>query len=67
MHASYDEFVGVDGCPAGWVAVVQARDGRLGCEVVPRFEAVVARHPLALILVDVPIGLHDEGPALVGQ
>ena len=25
-------------------------------------EAVVARYPLALILVDVPIGLRDEGP-----
>jgi len=62
MQPSYDEFVGVDGCPAGWVAVAQTGDGRLGCEVFPRFEAVVARHPLALILVDVPIGLRDGGP-----
>jgi predicted RNase H-like nuclease len=62
MEGSHDEFVGVDGCPAGWVAVVHARDGRLGCEVVSRFEAVVARYPLALILVDVPIGLRDAGP-----
>lgn len=62
MQPSYDEFVGVDGCPAGWVAVAQTRGGRLGYEVFSGFEAVVARHARALIVVDVPIGLRDSGP-----
>ncbi len=62
MRSPYHQFVGVDGCPGGWVAVVQAGDGFLGCEVLPSFAAVLGRHPLALILVDVPIGLCDAGP-----
>jgi predicted RNase H-like nuclease len=61
MQPSYDEFVGVDGCPAGWVVVAQTRDGGLGCAVLPTFESVLARHCRALILVDVPIGLRDSG------
>jgi predicted RNase H-like nuclease len=62
MEPACEEFVGVDGCPAGWVAVAQTRDGRLGHRVHPRFEDILARHPLAVILVDVPIGLRDGGP-----
>lgn len=62
MESPCLEFVGVDGCPAGWVVVALTEDGRLGCEVFPSFEAVVARHIRASILVDVPIGLRDAGP-----
>jgi len=62
MQPSYVEFVGVDGCPAGWVAVALTGDGRLGYQVLPTFDAVLCQHPRALILVDVPIGLREAGP-----
>lgn len=61
MQASFAEFVGVDGCPAGWVAVTLARDGRLEYRVFPTFDAILCQHRRALILVDVPIGLRDAG------
>jgi predicted RNase H-like nuclease len=62
VQPSYDEFVGVDGCPAGWVAVGLTGDGRLGYQVFPAFDAVLSQHRRALILVDVPIGLRDTCP-----
>ena len=58
-------FAGVDGCPAGWVAVfIQAgRDGAR-VRVVPRFADIFAAPEApTIIAVDMPIGLPERaGP-----
>lgn len=55
--------VGVDGCPAGWVAVTLDRDGNWDASVLPHAVAVwEAYRDAALILIDVPIGLPETGP-----
>lgn len=56
------EFVGVDGCPAGWVAVALDVEGRATYRVAAEFAEIAAALPRALFLVDIPIGLRDEGP-----
>ncbi len=51
--------VGVDGCKQGWLAVVgTSRSGRV--EVHERFESILADHPDALVVVDIPMGLVDS-------
>lgn len=53
-------FVGVDGCPYGWLAVGLSQNG--GCEtnVFRTFKELLAHYAGAeLILVDMPIGLPD--------
>jgi predicted RNase H-like nuclease len=59
----FGEFVGVDGCRAGWIAVTLTPTGNLSHEVDGDIEALLARHPDALALIDMPIGLRDAGPA----
>jgi predicted RNase H-like nuclease len=58
-------FAGVDGCPAGWMAVF-VRAGRDGARVrvVPRFADVfTAAEAPAVVAVDMPIGLPERaGP-----
>jgi predicted RNase H-like nuclease len=51
-------LAGVDGCPAGWLAAFVHPDGD-DCDVAifPRFADIVAARPLAVIAVDMPIGL----------
>ena len=58
------KFVGVDGCKAGWFSVGLRDGGRCELEVFGAFASLV-RHfsSAALILVDIPIGLRDSGPA----
>ncbi len=54
--------VGVDGCPAGWVAVF-SRGGaaEAHCSVFPTFADLIAAMPDdAIIAVDMPIGLPDR-------
>ncbi len=57
---------GVDGCKAGWVAVIRNLDdpAELKLIVVPTFVDIVGFTPhLAIIAVDMPIGLPDRiGP-----
>ncbi len=56
------EFVGVDGCPAGWFSVGFDRQGGYELEVSGSFGELLARYSGArLVLVDIPIGL-PEGP-----
>lgn len=56
------EFVGVDGCPAGWFSVGLDRFGGYEVEVFTSFEGLLAHYSSArLVLVDIPIGL-PEGP-----
>ena len=52
---------GVDGCPGGWVAAID-RGGGVEIVMVPRLEDLLRREPLALVAVDIPIGLTDAGP-----
>ncbi|WP_422041377.1 DUF429 domain-containing protein [Roseibium sp.] len=53
---------GVDGCKAGWVAVLRNLDDPAGLrlEVFPSFAGILACDPiLAIIAVDMPIGLPE--------
>jgi predicted RNase H-like nuclease len=50
-------LAGVDGCPAGWIAVFM-RGGEVRIEVLPRFAEALTR--AALIAVDIPIGLPER-------
>lgn len=53
-------FLGIDGCRAGWVGVAVTRCGRWRLDVVPALADLVAVHGDArLMLVDIPVGLHD--------
>ncbi len=53
--------VGVDGCPAGWVAAIAGEGGPVEIAVFPNIEELVtairARGSAPIIAVDVPIGL----------
>ena len=56
------EFVGVDGCPAGWFGVGFDRQDGYESDVWGSFSELLARYKDArLVLVDIPIGL-PEGP-----
>ena len=53
--------VGVDACPAGWVATVR-RGTEVRIETHAAFDAVTEAHPDATrILVDIPVGLPTDG------
>ncbi len=55
-------FVGVDGCPKGWVSVSLDEAGYTGAGLFADFAELVAAHRSArVIAVDIPIGLVD-GP-----
>ncbi|TVP56444.1 MAG: DUF429 domain-containing protein [Gemmatimonadales bacterium] len=57
------QVVGVDGCRSGWFAVSLSGSGAWKTNVYPDFAELWAAHRTAsLILVDIPIGLRDEGP-----
>src|SRR3954468_14817010 len=50
-------IAGVDGCPAGWVAVFIRTDGNEACvKIFARFADILAEDP-AIVAVDMPIGL----------
>ena len=56
------DYVGVDGCRGGWLAVGLNRSGGHGFEVFGKFQTLLQRYRSAeLVLVDIPIGLPD-GP-----
>ena len=56
--------MGVDGCPGGWIAVLRAPGGgRAEILAAPRFADLAAVPDVAVIAVDMPIGLPDRiGP-----
>lgn len=57
-----EEYVGVDGCKAGWFAVSLSEVGSWRFDVHGDFASVWASHKEAsIILVDIPIGLVDAG------
>lgn len=57
--------LGVDACPAGWVGVVIDPQRRTSVFVAPDItglvELVRERHDVAVVAVDIPIGLPDTG------
>lgn len=66
MNSSANEvwLAGVDGCPGGWIAAFVQPEGE-ACEIAifPRVADVVAARRLAVIAVDMPIGLPERtGP-----
>ena len=63
MAVSRSKFVGVDGCPYGWFSV--GLDDGPGYEVkaFTTFRELLAHYREArLVLVDIPIGLLEDGP-----
>jgi predicted RNase H-like nuclease len=57
---------GVDGCRAGWLCVLMEAESGAPREVfvVPAIEAVLSRDDLAMIAIDMPIGIPDiAGPS----
>ncbi|RST88313.1 DUF429 domain-containing protein [Aquibium carbonis] len=60
--SSFRAVAGVDGCKAGWIAVIRrAEESDLEASVFLRFEDIVAALPIdAVIAVDMPIGLPDR-------
>jgi predicted RNase H-like nuclease len=60
MPISGGTLAGVDGCPGGWVAVIESA-GRIRAQVFARFAELDATlGPDALVAVDMPIGLPDH-------
>jgi len=56
-------FIGVDGCPGGWVAIGLDERGFAGALLEPTFAELLERCADAeVIAVDIPIGLADAGP-----
>jgi predicted RNase H-like nuclease len=53
------DFVGVDGCRAGWIAIALDESGAYSHLVAPTIAEIARSHPVALLLVDIPIGLRD--------
>ncbi|HEY4320404.1 MAG TPA: DUF429 domain-containing protein [Gemmatimonadales bacterium] len=53
-------LVGVDGCPGGWLCVVQ-RGTVLSAMVVDSIADALLRFEPTLLMVDIPIGLMDSG------
>lgn len=54
-------LVGVDGCSAGWIAVLRSPGSAPRARIFPDFAAVLAAAgPDAFIAVDMPIGLPDR-------
>ncbi|MFH0821764.1 MAG: DUF429 domain-containing protein [Pseudomonadota bacterium] len=61
-------IVGVDGCAAGWIAVAIVLNGAWTVDVYPNIETVWESHPQPnVILVDIPIGLSENGTRLCDQ
>ena len=65
-------IAGVDGCPAGWVAVFARHDGTEPARVrviASIVEVLEARESPAVVAVDMPIGLTDrtQGPGRVPE
>jgi predicted RNase H-like nuclease len=56
-------FVGVNGCKAGWLGVALTSEGYTSHRLAADFSDIAAVYQAGLILVDVPIGLRDIGPA----
>ena len=55
-------YIGIDGCPRGWVAVGLDDDGFSAAVLAPNFSELLERCAESeVIAVDIPIGLMDTG------
>ncbi|HXH37254.1 MAG TPA: DUF429 domain-containing protein, partial [Thermoanaerobaculia bacterium] len=55
------KIAGVDGCPAGWIALVEQTVTRsITAHVFPTFRHLVDALDAAVIAIDIPIGLTDR-------
>ena len=56
-------YVGVDGCKAGWFAVILMEDGDWDIDVFSDVSYLLNKiDDSSLILIDIPIGLRERGP-----
>ena len=67
MSGSFRQLAGVDWCQGQWLAAIDRGDGTTVLELVPRFADLVRREDLALIVIDVPIGLMERGARRVDE
>lgn len=64
MSSDPMDFIGVDGCPGGWFWVGLNASGRHDFDIAKDTQALAAvAQDARLMLIDIPIGLHDEGTA----
>jgi predicted RNase H-like nuclease len=62
VYQSQPIVAGVDGCPGGWLALVDCKDGQPKPQVFARFADLLDALPKAkVIAVDIPIGLPEVG------
>jgi predicted RNase H-like nuclease len=56
---------GVDGCRAGWLCVLAEAESGVAREafILPRLDALIARADLAMIAIDIPIGVPEMATA----
>lgn len=60
-------LVGADGCPDGWLCIVECDDA-LHAFVADDIGELIARvGPRAIVAIDIPIGLTDQGPRACDQ
>jgi predicted RNase H-like nuclease len=56
-------IVGVDGCPAGWIALIEnIETRRITAHVFLTFGDLAVARDAAVIAIDIPIGLTESGP-----
>ena len=54
--------LGIDGCPAGWISIQAGEQFGWTLELFPTIQDLWKVHPNSnLILIDIPIGLKDDG------
>ena len=66
LRSSYDlrmpNILGVDGCPAGWIALIEnIETRRITAHVFLTFRDLVVARDAAVIAIDIPIGLTESG------
>jgi hypothetical protein len=59
-------LAGVDGCRAGWIAAIQDRSGLVRLELI-KTTAELLKLDVALVAIDMPIGLRDFGSGAPGR
>jgi len=55
-------IAGTDGCPAGWLCLIQDLDSRrVGSKIFPTFAELAETLAVNVVAIDIPIGLPDSG------
>ncbi|WP_447986933.1 DUF429 domain-containing protein [Nitrospira sp. Nam74] len=54
-------LAGIDGYKNGWVAAIEVRRGKTVVRAYPNFSALLDDSRLALVIIDIPIGVLDHG------